>query len=617
MTQRAGTPRGTSTEWWLRRALVACLGVPALLFLCSAWFDRHQLLLHASREVERTADVVQEHALRVLDTHATLVNALDQRVEGLSWDEIRSSRDRLLVEMRHAIANRPQVSALSLTDGEGRQWASVTTNGAAQPPPGQSVAFREFWAAQRDSDQGIFVSRSYTGQNTGRPNFGISKRRTTADGSFDGTVHVAVTVSFFQDFWAVATRGTEAASVSMVRTDGEVLARYPVSRGVPPRLESPASELMNLLGAGQSAGTFRAVSPLDATDRFVAFRKIDGYPVAITSTVSAASILAHWHRHLAVLSAVCAATMSSLAFAVLAAIRQTRKLSVEQARRTAAERASFEGEKLRLVGQLAAGVAHDFRNILQSIAASASLVGRRTQEEETRRLVERIDKAVAQGSLLTRRMLSVAQGGDREEAWEDAIQAVRTACELLEGTVGATHRLVAEVGAGDAPLYVHGRRSDLEAAVMNLVVNARDASPPGSTITVRVTGEHGTEWRLGMGEPSLLTMLGEPRLSAKIAVIDHGAGMPPDVLARATEAFFTTKPAGQGTGLGLAGVKSFVERAGGRVAVESAAGLGTTVTLWLPASAARPVAVSSTAAGETASDAPLNGAAETRGASPA
>ena len=615
MTERAGTPRGTSTEWWLRRALVACLGVPALLFLCSAWFDLHQLLRQATREVERTADVVQEHALRVLDTHATLVNALDQRVEPMSWDEIRTSRDRLLAEMRHAIANRPQVSSLSLTDGEGRQWVSVTTTGAAQPPPGQSVASREFWTAQRDADQGIFVSRSYTGQNTGRANFGISKRRTVPGGAFDGTVHVAVTVSYFQDFWAVATRGTEAASVSMVRTDGEVLARYPVSRGPQPRLELPASELMNLLGEGQTAGTFRAVSPIDGLERFVAFRKVDGYPVAITSTVSAASIMTRWHRHVAILSAVCLATMSSLAFAVLAAIRQTRNLSVEQARRTAAERASFEGEKLRLVGQLAAGVAHDFRNILQSISASASLIGRRTQEDETRRMIERIDKAVAQGSSLTRRMLSVAQGGEGEDAWDDAIQAVRTACELLDGTVGATHRLLAEVGAGGAPLYVQGRRSDLEAAVMNLVVNARDASPAGSTITVRVTGEHGTEWRLGVGEPSLLSMLGEPRLCAKIAVIDHGAGMEPDVLARATDAFFTTKAAGQGTGLGLAGVKNFVDRAGGRMAVESAIGLGTTVTLWLPASAARPVAVSSTAAAESGGEGHVAGAAGARGAS--
>ena len=220
----------------------------------------------------------------------------------------------------------------------------------------------------------MFVSRPYVGQNTGRLNFAISKRRTTPDGSFDGTVHVAVTVSYFQDFWATATRGMADASVSLVRGDGEVLARFPEFREGMPRLKTPTSGVMAALAVGKLAGTFRTMSPVDGVERIVAFRKIPAYPVTITASVAVLSVLADWWRDLAVLGAVSVTAAIALAFAVLAAIWQTRRLAAEQDRRAAAELVAREGQQLKILGHLAAGVAHDFRNILQSVASSAELI---------------------------------------------------------------------------------------------------------------------------------------------------------------------------------------------------------------------------------------------------
>ena len=579
-----------TTEWWLRRALVACIGVPLVLFLCAAAFDRRQLLNEATRETERTSDVMQEHALRVLDTHSMLVNSLDHGILGMTWDEIRADRSRLLLEARNAIADRPQVTTLALTDGQGRQWV-LATKAEKQAPEGQNAAFREYWAAQREANQGMFVSRPYVGQNTGRLNFAISKRRTKPDGSFDGTVHVAVTVAYFQDFWATATRGMHDASVSLVRSDGEVLARFPELREGTPRLKAPTSGVMSALAIGRLAGTFRTVSPVDGVERIVAFRKIPAFPVTITTSVAVSSVLAEWWRDLAVLGAVSLTAALALGFAVLAAIRQTRRLAAEQDRRAAAELVAREGQQFKLLGHLAAGVAHDFRNILQSIASSAELMTRQVSDDRVRGLLHIVDKAVAQGNDLTRRMLSVAQSGREQDSpqdiWEDAVQAVSNACELTAGTVGATHKLKTEVPTDAEPLYVNGLGSELEAAVINLVMNARDASAEGATITVRVVGEH-----VSLSSPNsgceVDLHIARSGLYARVSVADAGHGMTPEVLARATEAFFTTKQVGRGAGLGLAGVRSFAERAGGHVALESAVGIGTTVTLWLPAANRRP-----------------------------
>jgi signal transduction histidine kinase len=153
-------------------------------------------------------------------------------------------------------------------------------------------------------------------------------------------------------------------------------------------------------------------------------------------------------------------------------------------------------------------------------------------------------------------------------------------CALLSQSFGTWHTIDCDIAAAGLPDRVRGDRSGLEAVIINLVINARDALPQGGGITVRVTGEP-----IGQGTETVAPADLKPGLHARISVADSGTGMTSDVLARAVEPFFTTKPRGQGTGLGLAGAKAFSERFGGHLHIASAAGHGTTVTLWLPAAA--------------------------------
>lgn len=561
-----GTP---SPARRFRLALVASLLVPTLLFAGAAWYDRTRLFQDAQDNVQRTAAVLREHALKAVETHELLVRQLDRHTRGMNWDEIRAAAPTLSAEMRAMHADLPQAKSMALTDAEGRQWAA-----SVLPGPGDraSYAHREYWSAQREADRGTFVSRAYIGMHSRSLNFGISRRRTTPDGSFDGTVHVAVATAYFVDFWAEAVRGTPDTRVTLVRTDGEMLAIFPASASSLPRLTPLTHPLMRHLETEPKGGVYQAGSTIDGTERIFGYAKVGAYPLVIVNSISVASVLAVWWQHVLVLATVCALAASALAFAVLSATRQARQLAAEQARRAVVEDAAQDGQRLELLGRLAAGVAHDFRNVVQSVQGGAQLIERHAgSPDRVRSLARMVEDAARQGTALTQRMLNVARrdAGEGGDAMADPAAAVSGACELLSRTLGHAHRLRCEVEASGMPALVRGEGAELEAAVMNLVVNARDAMPDGGEVAVCIV----PDWH-----PAGLA----PGLYARVSVADTGTGMPPEVLARAGELFFTTKPREQGTGLGLAGVRSFAERAGGTLHIESAAGRGTTVSFWLP-----------------------------------
>ncbi|GGG28351.1 hybrid sensor histidine kinase/response regulator [Caldovatus sediminis] len=575
----------------LRWALIAAVAVPALLFVGAAWFDRERLLRDAADDAARAAAMLREHALKVLDTKELLLLHLDRHIQGRDWREIRALRDGLAEEMRTILASRPQLSGFGLADAEGRLWMAATRAGAETPAEdAPSIAHREFWSAQREHDAGTFISRPYAGAAGGHPTLGISRRRSTPDGTFDGTVHVGVAVSYLLDFWAQAVRGQDGAAISLVRSDGEVLARYPETGEPLPRLAPQTSALMQRLKTEPRGGVYRAASPVDGAERIAAYAGVGNYPVVIEYAVPVASVRAVWRRHLLVLGGICALAAGALGCAVLSAMRQARRLAEEQGRRAAAEATLQEGQRLELLGRLAAGVAHDFNNIVQAVQGGARLIEKSAADPERIRLLARmLDEAAGRGAALTRRMLDFsrreAAGAANDDGAADPAaapaEAVASVCQLLSRTIGPLHRVRCEVEPEGLPALVRGDRGELEAAVMNLAVNARDAMPEGGEVVVRLAAG-----RVGAGgdDPAVPHPVRlRPGVYARISVTDAGTGMPPEVLARAGEPFFTTKPRGRGTGLGLSSVRGFVERVGGAMHIDSAVGRGTVVTLWLPA----------------------------------
>lgn len=225
----------------------------------------------------------------------------------------------------------------------------------------------------------------------------------------------------------------------------------------------------------------------------------------------------------------------------------------------------LHAQKLEAMGRLAGGIAHDFSSLLTVIGVSIEMMAQRgPRDAEDREDIAQIQDAVTRASALSKQLLSFARRRSEDARRVDAAAALRAGEEMLSRLLGAHIELVVDAGDEEAPIHVDLQQ--LDQVLANLVVNARDAMPRGGTITLRAAVRHDAD---------------SDRV-VEISVSDTGQGIPPELRDRIFEPFFTTKPDGVGTGLGLSTVAGIVQHAGGRVAVESEVGKGSTFTLTFP-----------------------------------
>jgi len=230
----------------------------------------------------------------------------------------------------------------------------------------------------------------------------------------------------------------------------------------------------------------------------------------------------------------------------------------------------FEAQKLDTIGQLTGGVAHDFNNLLMAIMGSLNLLMKRLPpDDKSDRLMANALQAAERGAALTQRLLAFARRQELKPQAVDFRELFENVEDLLKKAVGPGLDIRSEIQPDLPRVLVDGNQ--LELALLNLSVNARDAMAEGGTILVSAQENHSVR-PVGL----------EPGRYVKLAVTDHGEGMDEAVAARATEPFFTTKGPGKGTGLGLSMVHGLAAQSGGMLELSSIKGTGTTVSLWLP-----------------------------------
>jgi PAS domain S-box-containing protein len=251
---------------------------------------------------------------------------------------------------------------------------------------------------------------------------------------------------------------------------------------------------------------------------------------------------------------------------------------------------SLQAQKLEAIGQLTGGIAHDFNNLLNAILGSLELLRKRLPDDpKSLTLLENAAQGAQRGTTLTKRMLAFARNYDLNKEVVGVSELVRGMTELLQRSVGPSFNIETRFPISLKPVEVDANQ--LELALLNLTLNARDAMPDGGEIILaaREEGVAASHGDLEAGQ------------YVRVSVTDAGEGMDEETLRRAAEPFFTTKGVGKGTGLGLSMVHGFAGQSGGRLVLLSQKGRGTTAELWLPVAVAssQPVARTQAAPAKT------------------
>lgn len=260
--------------------------------------------------------------------------------------------------------------------------------------------------------------------------------------------------------------------------------------------------------------------------------------------------------------------------------RRESRLALEQARD-----ALFQSQKMEAMGQLTGGIAHDFNNLLAAVLGSLELAGKMVEPgTKLARLLDNAVRGAQRGASLTKRLLAFARRQELKLEAIDLRALLRGMTDLLERSLGPSIGIETRCPHGLPP--VMGDTNQLELAVLNLAVNARDAMPDGGRLVIaaRLAAFAAKDNELAAGSYVCLS------------ITDNGCGMDEATAAKALNPFFTTKGLGNGTGLGLSMVHGLAEQSGGRLTLASTLGEGTTATIWLPIASARPIAAMPAAA---------------------
>ncbi len=589
MGEGAGHQAGRVTATWSLRALLAAA---LLLPLCAAgllaWRDHQRTLAEAEGELRRVGALAGEHALKVVETANLVLDRINEVLQGQDWPELRADAPRVQRLVTQLDSRIEHLRVLHIIEPDGTLFAVSRSF----PAPQLNLAGRDYFRRHAAGYNGTFYGEPLVGRTTGQLAFTVSRPRLTADGAFDGVVMGSIRPGYFHEHWAAM--GSGRGHLALFRDDGLVLTRW---SGLPGAASTPA--LPAVAPIGTEPATRVALRDAEGGEWLATVRRIGREPLFIAYALPRSAVLAQWWRHVFINGAIALAVSLTLfvgaSFAwrrwsaearMLAELQASSAALREQvARREAAEEKLAQAQRLEAMGRLTGGIAHDFNNLLTAVLGTVTLLERHlgaAADERSRRLLAAARDAVARGSRLNASLLAFARRQPLKREALDVNALLRGFEPLLARAIGDAVALRLQLAAAVPPCEADS--AQLEAALLNLAINARDATPAGGEVRIATRAAWLGPAELASNDDA------RPGAFAEVTVTDSGAGMPPEVQARAFEPFFTTKAPGKGTGLGLSQVFGFVRQLGGHVAIRSAPGQGTAVSLYLPLSEAAAMA---------------------------
>jgi len=569
----------------MRLALIIAFLVPALFFGLHARQSYQQALDEAHEQVEQAVGMAREHALLTFEINEVMAGRVrdllheESENSGIeSYDREPYERERRLhARLKDIAATIPQVQSIWVWNNDGRPLVSTSY---FPVPDHLSVADQDYFEAQKRPGLGIFISELDRQRYGNETYFHISRRREAKDGRFMGIISIGLATRGFSEHYRETAGKTVTLDLSLARADGLILAHYPHSPTPGTRLQfrpAPADVMGNqvLLRPVMKDDTIGARSEWISLQR-----KIGTLPLYVEAGMTRAAALATWESGLlrpAFLCLLVAAALAALTWlAFQSALRGhflMLRVREEENRCKAAESALRQSRKLEAIGQLTGGVAHDFNNLLMIVSTNLHILKLKTTSLAVERELAAIGRAVTNGQSLTRQLMAFSR---RQATLQleiiDLGERMPLICDLIKHSLRPGITLQCKVAPHTWPVKVDA--SELELALLNLAVNARDAMPDGGAITIQVGNLH-----LDGSLNPVDALSGE---FVGILVQDTGHGVPTELIERVFEPFFTTKEVGKGTGLGLSQVYGFAKQSGGTAMIDNHAPQGASVTIFLP-----------------------------------
>src|SRR4030088_1932823 len=444
--------------------MAASLALPLALFAFAStvsWFSINET---ADREIERSLDVVHEHALKVFETIDRSLSEIAEVIRGIPDDGIRSREPSLHQRLKQLTASLPQVKSTWIFDAKGRALA----NSLVSPPPDIDFSDRDYFKAHVADDVGTHISEALTPRPPyqGAAFFGVGRRRSSGDGSFAGVIQASVLPEYFEKFYARI--GHDPGSFfALGLTDGTVLARFPMlERAVHIDRNGAVGQR---IAANPRAGLVTVTSPADGIERRLGYQRLAEYPIYVSAGLETSAIRSRWlatmSQHL-----IFGLPATALLFLILAlALRRTRHLYAEASRRLEAEEALKHGQRLEALGQLTGGVAHDFNNLLTVIRAAVDLLRLPHLTEQRRlRYIGAISDNRGRASKLTAQLLAFARRQALKPEVFDVGQCVQTLSEMIGTLTGTPIEIVTRVPV--EPCFINADTGQFETALLNMAV---------------------------------------------------------------------------------------------------------------------------------------------------
>ncbi|HEY1229837.1 MAG TPA: ATP-binding protein [Ramlibacter sp.] len=543
------------------------LTVLAWLLLAAAvvadlWGDRQREIEKAEQAASATTALMEAHTARTFQVVDLALQEVARRVDEAP---LRRHDARLREVMRERLQGMGYVRALFVIGPDG----FIQHDTDYPKTPDVTLADREYFVQHR-RNPGVVTSISSPLQSRSGTGWFVAATRRIGDGrNFKGIAVAAIQLQYFSDLYQRMGLG-EGHQIVLFHADGRLLAQHPVD---PARIGQTYADYPLFRQHLPSArrGVYLTGGPPLPYERIFSYDSVGGEPLVVGFSNATSSVLAPWRRS----AYTAAAGLGLLLAMMLVAVVLFQR---EQQRQQRLRERQLQGEKLEALGQLTGSIAHDVANLMGIVSGNLEIVRRAAGDSggSVALAVARAQRALDNGTSMTRQLLSFARARPLELVDLDLHALLREVLPLLQQAAGPGVKL--QLTPGDPRGVCRADRSQVEVALINLVVNARHAmSDHGEVVvrTARVARAGARAWWRPAATTDFLAL----------TVQDDGPGMPEDVRRRALEPFFTTKGEG-GTGLGLAQVYGLMRQLGGDVEIDSGPGQGTAVHLLFPLPAA-------------------------------